>query len=120
MTASRASRAVAAAFAVTLGAAGAGAQDSTGEVGQPISILPVQPETGQASGIFGATTVVPEVETTAAAPIETEAFGTLGEADGGFGEDIWAGGDRAVLEALVARLAPVPGSPVLNDLAARL
>lgn len=118
MTASRTSLALAAALALTLAVA-ARAQDS-GEVGAPISIVPVQPATGQASGTFGATTIVPEVETTAAQPIETEAFGTLGEADGGFAEDIWAGGDRAVLEALIARLAPVPGSPVLNDLTARV
>ncbi|MEX2647751.1 MAG: hypothetical protein WD673_01910 [Alphaproteobacteria bacterium] len=113
MTGSRGSRFAALTLGLALGAAPAPAQ----EVGAPLNIVPVQP--GQTDA--GAATTVPsEVETIAAAPIDAESYGTLGDADGGLGGELWAGADRRLVEALLPMLGPVPGSPTLNDLAARL
>lgn len=119
MTVSR----ISAAALVALGlVAGVGeAQETSIDVGEPINILPVPPEGGQTGGAtFGTPTAPSDVETVVAAPIESESFGTLGDADGGLGGDVWMGSSRPLIEPLVGRLAAVPGSRALNDLAARL
>lgn len=114
------SRASAAFISLALAWSPALAQDdaiSQEEVGAPLNILPTPPDSSQA---LGGDAVESEVETVAASPIGAEAYGTLGDDDGGLGTGLWAGSRRAMMEAMVARLGPVPGSPVAADLARRL
>ena len=54
------------------------------------------------------------------AAVDPSSVGLLTEEDGGFGFDMWAGSDRAFVEALMPRLPVRTLSPVMQDLTRRL
>ncbi|MSP81901.1 MAG: hypothetical protein EXQ94_02950 [Alphaproteobacteria bacterium] len=98
---------------------------ASAQTSEPVNILPEVSGTG-ATADQSTTSGGVVVESTAdfevveAGAIGAEASGTLGDAAGGLGVAMWRGTDRAVVEALLPRLAPIPGSPTLLDLARRL
>lgn len=86
---------------------------ATGPAGEPSAL------SGSRSGarpvVQGGSVVVGRV-----AAIDPSSVGLLTEEDGGFGFDMWAGSDRALVEALVPRLPVRTLSPVMQDLTRRL
>jgi len=52
--------------------------------------------------------------------ISLDSVGVLGPDSGGFGQDLWRGTDRAVVESLLARLPGDIRSPTLRELARRV
>ncbi len=56
----------------------------------------------------------------AVAAVDPSSVGLLTEEDGGFGADMWAGSDRAFVEALMPRLPVQTLSPAMQDLTRRL
>lgn len=76
----------------------------------PQSLLAVQPPGPQPGA----------AETQAAASGTEEGLGLLGESDGGFGPELWAGTDRQVIEELLPQIPVATSSPTLFDLSRRL
>ncbi|MDJ0683934.1 MAG: hypothetical protein QNJ84_04490 [Alphaproteobacteria bacterium] len=52
--------------------------------------------------------------------VDPEAVGTLDAANGGFPVGLWAGTERSVIDGLVPKLAPAPGSAAQFDITRRL
>lgn len=120
---------LAAAFALVLGPPMAAAQSIPSEtaiaaepLAPPTPLLPFDPTPRRPQGVDPTADAprVQGIEINPLAAIEPDALGLLEPSEGGFGKDMWAGTDRAVVEALVPRLPDRYRSAVLRDLARRL
>ena len=112
------------------------------QVGPPIKLIPVPEVQQRDSAVPGAPPTTGQVDEPAAradpasrtrsieqgenvvvgrvASIDPSSVGLLTEEDGGFSSDMWAGSDRAFVEALMPRLPVQTLSPVMQDLTRRL
>ena len=88
----------------------------------PTPLLPFDPTPRQPQGVDPTADApsVQGIEINPLSEIDPDSLGLLEPADGGFGKDMWAGTDRAVVEALLPRLPDRYRSAVLRDLARRL
>jgi len=67
-----------------------------------------------------APTDAPVIEVNPLADIALDSVGVLGPGDGGFGQDMWRGTDRLVVDSVLRRLPGDVRSPAMRDLARRL
>ena len=120
---------LAAAFALVLGPPIVSAQSIPSEtaitaepLAPPTPLLPFDPSPRRPQGVDPTADApsVQGIEINPLAAVEPDALGLLEPSEGGFGKDMWAGTDRAVVEALVPRLPDRYRSAVLRDLARRL
>ena len=117
MTVFRSSAALAALVAAML----ASATPLDAQTTEPLLIVPqpapeaVSPSASPPAAEFGVGDDAVLVE-----EIDPEAVGLYGEADGGFGLDMWRGSARVLVERLLPRLPAGTARPVLNELTRRL
>ncbi len=64
--------------------------------------------------------VAPAVNVQTLETVDADSVGTLNDADGGLGVDMWRGADRALVGRLIALLPRRVGSPAMRDLMRRL
>ena len=85
----------------------------------PTPLLPFDPTPRQPQGVDPTADApsVQGIEINPLSEIDPDSLGLLEPADGGFGKDMWAGTDRALVEALLPRLPDRYRSAVLRDLA---
>lgn len=92
----------------------------TGEGAQPVrsgNAAPAPPE--GATPAFGGVSEGEAVQVQTLRAVGADSTGTMTEAQGGFGDAMWRGSDRQVVEELIARQG-VPTGPAASDLLRRI
>ena len=95
----------------------AGAADET-VLQAPMRLVPT--DIAPSPSAVPAPTDAPVIEVNPLADIALDSIGVLGPDDGGFGQDMWRGTDRLVVESVLRQVPGVVRSPVMRELARRL